>query len=195
MHTIVGLGNPGKEYENTRHNIGWLVLKAVIENRELPDLSKSSRYSALLSEGTLAGKPVAVLLPTTYMNNSGNAVSLFVREKGALETLVVVHDDIDLPFGNIRVSFGRGAGGHNGVQSVIDACGGKDFIRIRIGIAERGFFGGMKRPKGEELSRFVLKGLGARELKAIPEIAERVDAALGLIVEKGVTVAMQECNT
>jgi PTH1 family peptidyl-tRNA hydrolase len=194
MHTIVGLGNPGKEYENTRHNIGWLVLKHIIEVRGLPELSKSSRYSGLLSEGMLGEKPVAVLFPTTYMNNSGNAVSLYVKEKGSLGTLVVVHDDIDLPFGSIRVSFGRGAGGHNGVQSVIDSCGGKEFIRIRIGIAERGFFGGIKRPKGEELSRFVLKPLGTREMKALPEIAEKVDAALGLIIDKGVAVAMQECN-
>lgn len=194
MHTIVGLGNPGKEYERTRHNIGWLVLGEVLKRHSLPEPAKNARYDSLVSEGNIGEAPVSFLLPTTFMNNSGNAVSRFIKEKGSLDSLVVVHDDVDLPFGDIRISFGRGAGGHNGVQSIIGATGGNEFTRIRIGIAQRGFFGGLKRPKGDELADFVLKTMSSSELKRIPEIGEKVDVALAHILTKGVPFAMQECN-
>jgi PTH1 family peptidyl-tRNA hydrolase len=194
MHTIVGLGNPGKEYERTRHNIGWLVLGEVLKRHGFSKPLQNARYDSLISEGNFGEVPVSFLLPTTYMNNSGNAVSRFVKEKGQNDLLIVVHDDVDLPFGQIRISFGRGAGGHNGVQSIIGATGGNEFTRIRIGIAQRGFFGGLKRPKGDELADFVLKPMTSSEMKTIPEIGEKVDVALTHTLTKGVTYAMQECN-
>lgn len=194
MHTVVGLGNPGREYERTRHNVGWLVLESVGERREFPESAKNARYVSLVSEGKFGETPVSFVFPTTYMNKSGGAVSRFLKERGQNDLLVVVHDDVDLPFGDIKVSFGRGAGGHNGVQSVIDALGGNEFARIRVGIAQKGFFGGLKRPKGDELAEFVLKPFSSSELKRIPEIAEKVETALAHIFEKGVPHAMQECN-
>jgi PTH1 family peptidyl-tRNA hydrolase len=194
MHTIVGLGNPGKEYERTRHNVGWLVLGEVLRRHGFPELAKNARYASLISEGMFGQVPVSFLFPTTYMNNSGSAVSRYIKEKGSLDSLIVVHDDVDLPFGNVRISFGRGAGGHNGVQSIIGTTGGNEFTRIRVGIAQRGFFGGLKRPKGDELADFVLKPLSSGEMKQIPEIGEKVDTALTYITEKGIPFAMQECN-
>ncbi len=195
MYTIVGLGNPGDEYKNTRHNVGWILLEEVIAKNALPSLTKSSAYSGLLSEGVFHGVEIGILFPTTFMNNSGTAVMKYLKEHGTLETLVVVHDDIDLPFGDVRIGFDRGAGGHNGVRSIIDAGNSKAFIRIRVGIAQKGFFGGIKRPAGEKLSDFVLGNFKSGELKNLPEIGERVARALELILTKGVKDAMQEVNS
>ncbi|HEU4677632.1 MAG TPA: aminoacyl-tRNA hydrolase [Candidatus Paceibacterota bacterium] len=194
MFTIVGLGNPEKEHASTRHNAGWLTLSRFIEENGLPEASRSSRYEGLLSEGQVGGRAVAVLMPTTYMNNSGTSVAKYVKEKGALDELVVVHDDVDLAWGDVKISAGRGAGGHNGVQSVIDHLGTKEFVRVRVGIAKRGFFGGVKRPTGEDLAAFVLSPFSAGELKALPDIAKRVADALTTILEHGAVRAMQEVN-
>lgn len=193
MITIVGLGNPGDEYENTRHNVGWRVLRAFIETHALPSLAPTSKYSGLFSEGMVEGCDVGILFPTVYMNNSGGPVAKYVRENGS-DLLVVVHDDVDLAFGEMKVSYDRGAGGHNGVKSIIDTYGSSKFVRIRVGIAKKGFFGGVKRPKGEKLADFVLGELSKGEEKTLPEVAERVDVALVHILKEGVTYAMQEMN-
>ncbi len=194
MYTIVGLGNPGAEYEHTRHNVGWIIISDIVSRHALPSFSKSSRYGGQLSEGVLHDSDVGVLFPTTFMNNSGTGTAKYLKENdSSTEELIVVHDDIDLALGEVKVSFDRGAGGHNGVKSIIDVCGAK-FIRIRVGIAPRGFFGGIKRPSGEKLSQYVLGGFKAGELKSIAAISEKVDTALTLILQRGAIFAMQEVN-
>lgn len=194
MYTIVGLGNPGEEYNKTRHNIGWLVLDSIVEKNALPSFVRSSQFAGNISEGVFHGVSVGILFPTNFMNNSGTSVHKYVKDRGTLETLIVVHDDIDLAFGDIRISFDRGAGGHNGIRSVIDACGSSKFIRIRVGIAQKGFFGGVKRPKGDALADYVLTPLKKGEIQALPEIAARINDALELILTKGFQHAMQEVN-
>lgn len=195
MFTIVGLGNPGEEYRETRHNIGWLVLESIAEMNGLPSFVKSAQFGGVISGGLLHGVDAGIIFPTTFMNNSGTSVMKYLRGRGPLETLIVVHDDIDLAYGDIRISFDRGAGGHNGIKSVIDACGSQKFIRIRIGIAHKGIFGGVKRPKGDRLATYVLTPLKKGEMKLLPEIATRIDVALSLILTKGVQHAMQEINS
>ena len=194
MFTIVGLGNPGTEYKETRHNIGWLVLEEIVDKNNLPSFVKSSQFGGVISEGVLHGVEVGVLLPTTFMNNSGTSVHKYVKGRGPLETLIVVHDDIDLAYGDIRISFDRGAGGHNGIRSIIDACSSQKFIRIRVGIAQKSIFGGVKRPKGDALATYVLTPLKQKEMKLLPDIVLCVDRALELILGKGVQYAMQETN-
>jgi PTH1 family peptidyl-tRNA hydrolase len=194
MYTIVGLGNPGSEYEKTRHNVGWLVLEWILHEHTFSACVSSAQYGARFSEGVLHGIAVGIVFPTAYMNNSGVSLAKYLKKNGSLETLVVVHDDIDLPFGDVRISHDRGAGGHNGIVSIIKECGSKDFTRIRIGIAQKGFLGGVKRPQGDALSAYVLGEFKVAELKMIPDISKRVDAALKLILEKGVLNAMQEMN-
>lgn len=195
MFTIVGLGNPGDEYKETRHNIGGLILELIQEKNNLPSFVRSSQFGGNISEGMFHGEDVGILLPTTFMNNSGTSVAKYMKGRGPLETLIVVHDDIDLAFDDVRVSFDRGAGGHNGIRSIIDACGTKKFIRIRIGIAQKGFFGGVKRPKGDSLAAYVLTTFKKNELKEISDIATRVERALELIFTGGVATAMQEINS
>lgn len=195
MYTIVGLGNPGEEYAYTRHNIGWLVLEHFCVSAGLPGFIDSSKNSGMVSEGVLWGRDVRVLLPTTYMNHSGKAVEKLVKTKEDIEKCIVVYDDVDLPFGTVRVAFGRGSGGHNGVQSVINSLGTKDFVRVRVGVAKKPlFFGTAKRPAGEKLTKHVLGSFTKREKALLPEISTSVARAIELVVTKGKERAMEEMN-
>lgn len=132
---LVGLGNPGSEYERTRHNIGFEVARALIERWGLPRLK--ARYRGLLSEGRVGpgGPRVAVLLPQTFMNDAGQSVG---PARGALRVpldhVLVVHDEIDLPFADIRVRLGGGLAGHNGLKSIKQGLGSADFARVRVGV-------------------------------------------------------------
>src|SRR5690606_4374873 len=136
MYYIVGLGNPGKEYEHTRHNVGFFLLEIFAQEAGLPSFHESNAQSGYVSQGVFEGEEVTLLMPTTFMNASGSAVAKLVPA-GSSDKLVVVYDDIDLPVGELRVSFGRGDGGHNGVKSIIEKLGTKDFVRIRIGVGKR----------------------------------------------------------
>jgi len=193
MITVVALGNPGKKYTNTRHNIGWLVMEALIEKHGMPTPSSRGQFTANVTEGTLFGEEVNILFPTTFMNNSGVSAKKYMEEAGSGSQLVVVHDEIDLPLGEIKISKDRGAGGHNGVRSIIEKCG-KDVVRIRLGVRHKGLFGVSKRPHGDKLSKYVLAEFKSGELKKISEIAELTEKALELIAKEGVEKAMQECN-
>jgi PTH1 family peptidyl-tRNA hydrolase len=195
MFYVVGLGNPGDKYKNTRHNIGWLALDHVREQAGMPTLVHEKQKSAEVTEGMVAEKPVTVIYPDTFMNNSGSAVIKFVKKSEA-DTLIVLHDDIDLPFGEIKVSKGRGDGGNNGIKSIIQKLGSKDFVRIRIGIAPTSFWTGeTKRPRGGgPLERFVLKAFSKKEEKQLEEVSERAFGALQEILSSGVESAMNKYN-
>jgi len=196
MFYIVGLGNPGDKYKNTRHNIGWSVLDYIRRKFDLPDVFESNAKSSRISEGVLGDKEVTLIYPSTFMNNSGAAVVKFVK-KGEAEKLIVLHDDIDLPFGQIMIVKGRGDGGNNGVKSIIQKLGTKDFVRIRIGIAPTSFWSGKtKRPAGGgPLERFVLKNFSTAEKKQMTSVLEKVSEALSVIVQtESVADAMNKFN-
>jgi len=194
MELVVALGNPGEEYAHTRHNVAWIVLEAIIKNACMSEPHASGMFSGNVCVGNLFGREVRFLFPTTFMNNSGVAVkkALACEPHGAL---IVVHDDVDLPFGTVRIALGRGAGGHNGVTSVIDHLGTKEFVRIRIGVAKKNIFGRVKRPRGDTLGDFVLQEFSKKELEALSEVGKRVLRAIELIYTKGVTPAMNEINS
>lgn len=145
MILIIGLGNPGKKYQNTRHNIGARVVD------KLPKRSGS-----------------IVVKPQTFMNQSGKAVKALIKfNKTNPENLWIIHDDIDLPLGKIRISKGRGSGGHKGVQSIINELGTKDFWRLRIGVSP-------KSGKPQNVEKFVLQNFTKSEEKIIKEVIEKV---------------------
>ncbi len=135
---IVGLGNPGQEYEKTRHNVGaWLVERLAEQSRET--LRAEKKFQAHFAKIILAGEEVCLLIPTTFMNNSGQAVMAAAKfYKFAPETIIVAHDDLDLPVGTIKLKQDGGHGGHNGLRDIINHLGSKQFIRIRIGIGHPG---------------------------------------------------------
>ena len=194
MYYIVGLGNPGKEHKNARHNVGFTVLEAFVIRNSLSSFHESKKYSGLYTEGMFNEKEFSILLPTTYMNASGSAVMKLVP-KEKIENLVVVYDDIDLALGDIKVSYGRGDGGHNGIKSLIEKLGTANFTRIRIGIAQKSIWTGkLKRPKGEQLASFVLGAFSRTEQKSLEEVTKKVHDALLVFITKGKEATMNQFN-
>lgn len=194
MIYIVGLGNPGKEFEGTRHNIGFMVLDAFVRATALPSLHESAKYSGKTCTGILNGEHITLLLPSTFMNVSGAAVVKLVP-KTETSKLIVVYDDIDLAYGEMKISYSRGAGGHNGIKSIIESLGTQDFVRLRIGIAQKSFFtGNLKRPKGEALANFVLTSFAKKEQKEVETISKTVEEILKTFVAKGREVTMNKFN-
>lgn len=194
MISIVGLGNPGEQYRHTRHNVGWDALCYIIEKHTLPSFVETKKYAGLFSECVYEDKEVTFLLPTTYMNKSGTAVKKLMEVGNTKNELIVIYDDIDLPVGEIKISYDRGSGGHNGIKSIINALGTKEFTRIRIGVASKGLFGGVRRPKGERLSKHVLGTFSKKEAASLQHVFGRVDEALTLLIREGRERAMNVYN-
>lgn len=175
MHLIVGLGNPGKKYERTRHNVGFLAVDA-LRNDTFSEWKLLKSLEAEASEGEIEGKKVILLKPQTFMNLSGRAVSAAMKKyRITYEHLIVIHDDLDIPFGEIKAQKNKSAAGHNGVQSVIDALGTKDFWRMRVGIGAR--------PKEMASDVFVLQKFSVAEINSmkgaiIPEMNKRISQHL-----------------
>ena len=167
---IVGLGNPGEEYENSRHSVGRIVLEYVQSKLGFSDWEEEKKKNCLLSFGKIGKQEVSLILPETFMNKSGVSVKKFVTSKKKAQDLVVVYDDIDLPLGKVKITSGRGDGGHKGLASIITTLGTKDFTRIRIGICPTTPSGKLRKPKGEgKVIDFVIGNFTKKE----EEIIER----------------------
>lgn len=188
---LIGLGNPGAEYERTRHNVGRQMVERLAEEANAewsPDKHANARIAMT--------NDVVYVLPETYMNRSGDTVRYLSEKHGAApDHIVVMYDDIDLPLGTFKVSHGRGDGGHNGIKSIIGGIG-KDFPRIRIGIAPTSFWtGAVKRPAaGRALEKYVLGAFGSRERTKIADLETEVSEALATIMQEGVAAAMNRYN-
>lgn len=178
---LAGLGNPGKEYEGTRHNVGRELLQA-IEKKEG-------------GKNMLFGKKVKLLYPDVYMNNSGGPIKKEVSSKKAAEGLVVVHDELDLPLGRVKVSFGSSAGGHNGVRSIEKALKTQDYIRIRIGISSATASGKLKRPEPKKITDFVIGTFKPAEREKLKKVQKLVAEAIELLLTEGKDRAMTEINS
>jgi peptidyl-tRNA hydrolase, PTH1 family len=195
MYYIVALGNPGEEYAHTRHNIGWLIADHIATQKHFTESRYHAQYLGHIREGLLGEASVVLQYPDTFMNHSGGAVKKFVPPK-EYGNLIVIHDEIALPFGEVKVSVGRGDGGHNGIKSIISSLNTKEFVRIRVGIAPTSFFTGtMKVISGEARARFVLGRFTRRELEKMPALADTVSEAVRLIIERGPAMAMNRFNT
>jgi PTH1 family peptidyl-tRNA hydrolase len=183
---VFGLGNPGDRYERTRHNMGAMVVKELLDRTSAS--LKRHRSGALTAEVPLGGGRVVLARSTGYMNDSGRPLGQLARfYKTPPEQVIVVHDEIDIPFGEVRVKVGGGTAGHNGLRSIADHLGTKDFIRVRVGVGRPG---GSKQAAGHVLAPF-----NSAEKNELPELIERAADAVERIIEVGVERAMNEVNT
>jgi len=171
---IVGLGNPNSEYQGTRHNVGKDFVEALA-----PTLPKGAKVAGL----------------NVYMNNSGGPIKRLIPSKKAAASLVVVHDELDLPLGRVKVSFGSSAGGHNGVRSIEKALKTRAYVRVRVGISPSTASGKLRRPDAEKIVDFVLGKFKASEQEKLKKAKKVVGEALELIVTEGKDRAMTEINS
>lgn len=192
---IVGLGNPGEEYKDTRHNAGRMALDFYAKQAGLSSWKVDKKSQSLTTGGHVGKTLLAFVLPETFMNNSGAAVAKFVKGVKAAERLIVVYDDLDLPLGTLKVSFDRGSGGHNGVESIIKAVKTKKFVRIRIGICPWTIDGELRKPKGEaEVEKHILGKFRPNEMEELKRVFKKVADAIDLIVGGGYEQAMNRYN-
>lgn len=195
---IAGLGNPGKEYEKTRHNAGRMAVALLGKQESLPvfTLRKAGGAETLVSEGKIGKEKTILILPETFMNLSGKSVKAFVKSKKAAEDLVVVRDDLDMPLGVLKMQFQRGAGGHKGVESVMRMIGTDAFVQLKIGIAKQGKKNQAKKPVGDEaVAKYVTGKYSPAEEVLLKKTLKKAVAALTLFVEEGLEKAMLEANT
>ncbi len=190
MKLIVGLGNPGRTYANNRHNVGFMCLNHFAKRQGVPFDKKQGR--ARIGIGEIAGSRVVVAKPQTYMNVIGQSVGLLVRKFNIdLNNLIVIHDDLDLPLGKLRISYGTGSGGHKGVDSTIAQLKSQDFIRLRVGIGRPSIIDSTTEA---DIIAYVLGDFTPDEKQVIACVMPKVsDAILYLLIE-GVTAAMNKYN-
>jgi PTH1 family peptidyl-tRNA hydrolase len=182
---IVGLGNPGREYRNNRHNIGFMVLDQLA--RKLDTSFSKMKMNALMTAVRYKGCRIILLKPQTFMNLSGKAAASFIRfYKLPLENLLVVYDDVDLPFQTLRMRPNGGDAGQKGVRSIIQELGTKDFPRLRVGI---------NRPPGRmSVSSYVLLNFSDQEVETLPFVLDQAADAILAFVELGLNQAMTTFN-
>ena len=186
MKVVVGLGNPGRTYEMTRHNIGFLVLDELAARNKF-SFRRSFRFPARIAKGRIGSESVWLIKPQTFMNRSGVAVGPILRKAGGqIEDLLVVFDDTALRWGQLRVRAKGSSGGHNGVQSILDALGGGAFGRIRVGIGSK--------PDKVSLSDYVLGPFSAAERQDFEGVVQRAADAVERVCNDGVERAMNSFN-
>ncbi|MBP7231153.1 MAG: aminoacyl-tRNA hydrolase [Syntrophaceae bacterium] len=185
-YLIIGLGNPGKRYEHTRHNVGFMVLEKLASRVEI-DLKQKS-FNAVWGKGNIHGKNVLLAKPQTFMNLSGTAVrQLQSFFKTDISNLIVIHDDLDLPFGAIRLKEGGGTAGHKGLASIEDNLGTSGFMRVRLGIG--------KPVDKSRIEGYVLEPFGKEEKVVLPEVLGRAADASAEMVLNGLQKAVSKYQT
>ncbi|EGC82350.1 aminoacyl-tRNA hydrolase [Anaerococcus prevotii] len=186
MYCIVGLGNPGLKYENTRHNAGFLTID-YLANKFGIDVKKS-KFKSLYGQGVISGQKVMLVKPQTYMNNSGEAVREIINfYKFDIDKLIVIYDDIDIEFGTIRIRKKGSAGTHNGMKSIIYQIQDDKFPRIKIAVG--------KKPEYMDLANFVLSGFTEKEAEVIREEIKLASDSIETMIESSIDMSMNKFNS
>ena len=185
MYIIVGLGNPGKQYENTRHNVGFNVIDMLAEEYSI-DVSKA-KFKALIGEGRVGSKKVVLVKPVTYMNLSGESLAeIYNFYKVDTQDIVVIYDDIDLDVGKIRIRKKGSGGTHNGMRSIVKCLGTTDFPRVRVGVS--------KPEPGRDLASFVLSRFSKEEEVDLKEGLKKAVLAIDSIIREDIDLSMNKYN-
>jgi len=185
LKLVAGLGNPGAKYAGTRHNIGFMVAEELAQRNSIS--LKKNGYQGVYGVGRVAGEQVTILLPQTFMNLSGVSVAAACKSLGVDPgDLIVVHDDIDLSFGTLKVRIGGGHGGHNGIRSICGVLGCSDFVRVKVGVG--------RPPAGGDVAGYVLNSFGAAERARLETVVANSAAAVETLLGRGTAQAMNEFN-
>lgn len=195
-YIIAGLGNPGEEYANTRHNTGRIMLDVIRKEFAGADFEHDKKLNALVSEVKIGKEKVLLVAPETFMNNSGKALAPIVKTKAAkaksgikgkvADDLLVIYDDFQLPIGRVKISYNKSSGGHNGLESVIKHVKTEAFPRLRVGTAPATAKGQAKIPHGnDKIEKFILGDFKDDELKAVKKLAKQVCEGLEIWVKEG----------
>jgi PTH1 family peptidyl-tRNA hydrolase len=191
LHLVVGLGNPGKKYERNRHNVGFMAVAHLARTHGMPDFKE--KFSGVWTKGEIsvgsARYPAVLLKPGTFMNLSGDCVqpaASFLKVEP--KAIIVVHDELDLPWRDVRLKMGGGHAGHNGLRSLIDRLGTPDFVRVRVGVG--------RPPAGwkGDVADYVLQNFDSIETVELPEVIDRACTAVEAVVAKGAQAAMNALN-
>ncbi len=182
MKLIVGLGNPDKEYDKTRHNVGFMVI-----DNYLGSVNWSNKFNALYCEKVINGEKIIFVKPLTYMNNSGNAVGEFVRYFNIdNKDILVIQDDLDLNVGDYKLKMHSSSGGHNGIKSIIASLGNQDFPRLKVGIGS---------VKKDEVIDYVLGKFSKSELEVLNELFNTFDKIINSFINEGIDKTLNVYNT
>ncbi|MEX2514795.1 MAG: aminoacyl-tRNA hydrolase [Candidatus Paceibacterota bacterium] len=196
-YLIAGLGNPGKKYHGTRHNVGFTMVDELASRWQGTDFTASNQAEALVSEAMVDGRKILLAKPQTFMNNSGDAIAALASYFNIpAEHVLVIYDDVDLSLGKQRLAVGRGTGGHKGLQSVIDRLARKDFLRLRVGISPSDEEGNVLKQKvpGKGINPFVMSRFSSEELVKLEAQYDVIEDALTTWVRDGVEPAMNVIN-
>lgn len=210
MYIIVGLGNPGEEYKNTRHNVGRMIVESFAKNAQkfaekrdtkkaakqtgFEDFSFNKKYNAQCATGEINGEKTMLLLPETFMNKSGKALETLVTSVKKAEKLVVVHDDLDLSIGRMKILFNRGSGGHKGLESIVRTIKTEAFTRLKVGICPTTPTGKPKKPTGDKLLDFIVGPFKPAEMDEIKDMIKQASESLYVLVNEGRERAMTLFN-
>jgi PTH1 family peptidyl-tRNA hydrolase len=193
-YIFVGLGNPGEEYKNTRHNTGRMILEWIGNSLDA-EWKVDKKLSATTAKIKLGKSPVTIVLPDTFMNNSGKSIKPLITSVKSAEKMVVVYDDLDLPFGVSKISFNKSSGGHKGLESIIKLIKTEKFARVRVGISPKTPSGKIKKPSGEDaVTKVILGEFKDEEVKELKKLSKRVSEALEVLVSGGLEKAMTSFN-
>lgn len=193
-YIIAGLGNPGEEYEGTRHNAGRIILD-IIRKEYGGDPKFDKKLNSMVANGKIGKEKMIFVAPETFMNNSGKAVGPLVKNAKAAGKLIVIYDDFNLPLGRAKISYNRSSGGHNGLESIIKAVKTEAFLRMRIGTAPAKANGDAKTPHGDEkIEKFILGKFKDEEMKELKVVGKRMVEAAEMIVKEGKEKAMSVFN-
>lgn len=192
---IVGLGNPDEEHVRTRHNAGRMAVEYFAKKNGLGEWKEDKKSRSFIVRGAVGKQLVVCVLPNTYMNKSGSAVSHYIKSVKAAEKLIVVYDELDLPFGKLKIVFDRGSGGHKGVESIARALKTKAFVRVRIGISRVNGKGEPQKPQGEAaVEKFILGEFSSAEFAQLKDVCQRANGAITAVITDGREKAMNAIN-
>ncbi len=193
MKLIVGLGNLGQGYANNRHNVGFICLSHFARTQGIRFDKKQGK--ARVGTGEVAGNKVVLAKPQTYMNLSGESVSRLIKKFDInLDNLIIIHDDLDLPLGRIRIRHGGSSGGHKGIDSIINKLGSQDFIRLRVGIGHPTENEDTTESSNDEIITYVLSDFTPDEKRTIAQVIPKVSEAILYLLTEGLTATMNRYN-